>query len=80
MSAHVTRTGWAICSNRSLVGGTAAMWRKLICCRSWKGLISPEWTIGELEEVRAEGQEGVRVQGEKVLVNSGVMYDILREL
>ena len=48
--------------------------------RLWQGLVSPEWKAEEVEVSRAEGLEGVRVQGEKVLVNSSVMYDMLREV
>ena len=40
----------------------------MLACRGpWQGLISLEWTIGEVEAGRADGQEGVRVQGENVL-------------
>ena len=60
------------------VGGTSAP--ILTCCGSWQGFISPDWTIAEVEIGRADGKEGVRVQSENVLVISGVMYDMLREV
>ena len=63
-----------------VVGGTSATKPILAFCGSRQGLISPEWTIGEIEVGRAEGQEGVRVQSENVLVNSSVMCDMLREV
>ena len=47
---------------------------------SHNGFISLEWTIEEIEVGRADGKEGVRVQGENVLVISGVLYDMLREV
>ena len=34
---------------------------------------------GDVEIGRAEGQEGVRVKGENVLVSSGVVYDMFRQ-
>ena len=59
---------------------TSAILPILACCGSWQGLISLEWKVGEVETGSDEGTEGVRVQSEKVLVNSDVMYNMLREV
>ena len=57
----------------AVVDGRSSKKPILTCCASW-------WTIEELEVGRGDGKEGVRVPGANVLVNSGVVYDMLREV